>query len=118
VTARAVEEEEATDGGDDLTQSQTSPTMGPSFRQGPLFVHHKISRQEAPTRVVAAHRQQQQKQQLGGSKPLQAVEATLIQQGLALFPVTGIFHRGASEWHRISNAPREAARNINDWEKE
>ena len=101
------DEDEATDGEDDLTQSQTSSTMGSPFRQDPLFVHPKISRRrEAPTRATEAA--------VGGSRPLQAVETTLIQPGLALFPGTGIFQRGASEWHRISNAPREAARNIND----
>jgi hypothetical protein len=43
------EEDETTDGEDDLTQTQTSSTMGSSFRQDALFVHPKISRQEAPT---------------------------------------------------------------------
>jgi hypothetical protein len=96
------EEDEATDGEDDLTQTQTSSTMGSSFRQDPLFVHPKISRRKAPTRAAAA-------------TPTTATEAAVvIQPGLALFPITGIFQRGASEWHRISNAPREAARNIND----
>jgi hypothetical protein len=51
---------------------------------------------------------------VGGSRPLLAVETTMIQPDRALFPVTGIFQQGASEWYRISNAPREAARNIND----
>jgi hypothetical protein len=96
------EEDEATDGEDDLTQTQTSSTMGSSFRQDPLFVRPKISRREAPTRAAAA-------------TPTTATEAAVvIQPGLALFPITGIFQRGASEWHRISNAPREAARNINE----
>jgi hypothetical protein len=108
------EEDETTDGEDDLTQSQTSSAMGSSFRQDALFVHPKISRREAPTRTAAATPTTATEAALGGSRPLQAVETALIQPGLALFPVTGIFQRGASEWYRISNAPREAARNIND----
>jgi hypothetical protein len=108
------EEDEATDSEDDLAQTQTSSTMGSSFRQDPLFVHPKISRQEAPTRAAATSTTATEAAPGGGSRPLQAVETTLIQPGLALSPVTGIFQRGASEWHRISNAPREAARNIND----
>ena len=108
------EEDEATDDEDDLTQIQTSSTMGSSFRQDPLFVSPKISRREAPTKPAAATPTTATEAAVGGSRPLQVVETTLIQPGLALFPVTGIFQRGASEWHRILNAPREAARNIND----
>jgi hypothetical protein len=60
----------------------------------PLFVHPKISRREAPTRVAAATLTTATEAAVGGSRPLQAVETTLIQPGLALFPVTGIFQRG------------------------
>jgi hypothetical protein len=108
------EEDKTTDGEDDLTQTQASLTMGSSFRQDALFVHPKISRRQAPTRTAAATPTTATEAAVGGSRPLQAVEAALIRPGLALFPVTGIFQRGASEWYQISNAPREAARNINN----
>ena len=108
------EEDETTDGEDDPTQTQTSSIMGSSFRHDALFVHPKISRRKAPTGTPAATPTTATETAVGGSQPLQAAETALVQPGLALFPITGIFQRGASEWYQISNAPREAARNIND----
>ena len=87
--------------------------MGSLFQQDPLFVHPKISRREAPTKAAAA-------------TPTTATEAAVGEPTATgcrdntdsarprVVPVTGIFQQGESEWHRISNAPREAAQNIND----
>jgi hypothetical protein len=76
--------------------SAVSPTSG--FLPKPLFVSPKVFRKvkdigsEATTAT-------------GSSK------VELIQEGVALFPDTGIFHMGASDWQRISGASAEAAKN-------
>jgi hypothetical protein len=44
-------------------------------------------------------------------------EVEVIQPGLALFPGTGIFQEGASDWQWISSAAQEVAMNANGRER-
>ena len=83
----------------------------------PLFVSPKIFRRTAraaataaiPTALATATASAAANTTTMASRP----EVEVIQPGLALFPSTGIFQEGASDWQRISNAGREVAKNIN-----
>jgi hypothetical protein len=68
------------------------------FLPKPLFVSPKIFRKVKDIGSEAATA-------TGSSK------VELIQEGVALFPDTGIFNVGASDWQRISGASAEAAKN-------
>jgi hypothetical protein len=90
--------------------SATSPTIDLPLE--PLFVSPKIYRWAATaiaTTSATATATTAATTTTTASRP----EVEIIQQGLALFPSTGIFQDGASDWQRISNAGREVARNIN-----
>jgi hypothetical protein len=88
---------------DRIETSASSPTTG---SPEPLFVTPKIFRRGAGAGAAA----------MGGgpgsaTSATAATATTVIHQGLALFPGTGIFQEGLSEWERISSAGREAAKN-------
>jgi hypothetical protein len=94
--------------GDASDLSATSPTMDSAPE--PLCVSPKIFRlaaRVAPTAIATTSTTATAT--ATASRP----EAEVIQPGLALFPSTGIFQEGASDWQRISSAGREVARNIN-----
>lgn len=91
----------------DLSElSANSPTMDSPFE--PLFVAPRIYRRAAR----AAPRGLATTSTTTTAIPSRP-EIDVIQPGLALFPRTGIFLEGSSSWQKISNAGREAAKNIN-----
>jgi hypothetical protein len=105
------EEYETSDASD---LSATSPTM--DSPPEPLFVSPKIFRWAAravataiATTSATATATAAATTTATASRP----EVEVIQPGLALFPGTGIFQEGASDWQRISSAAREVARNTN-----
>lgn len=94
--------------------SATSPTM--DSPPEPLFVSPKIFRWKTRAAATALAKTSAPAAATGATTPTTTAgrpEIELIQQGLALFPSTGIFQEGALEWQRISTAGREAAKNIN-----
>jgi hypothetical protein len=86
--------------GDRTDLTANSPTMD---SPEPLFVTPKIFRRGAGAAAPPG----------SATSATAATVTTVIHPGVALFPRTGIFQEGSSEWERISSAGREAAKNAN-----